>query len=555
MKKFYRKCLSSLLAVGMIVSVTGCSKTEKEDTNSNTTTSETNTTQTDKLADAGGAEANTLPITDKDITLTIYMDMPTGAKQIYNSYTEHPVTKQMMEETGLKLEFMHPSGGSSQEFFNTTLASGIYPDLFARTGMFDSNYPGGVDGAIDDDILLNMNDLIDQYAPNYLQLMSQFDEDIQKKIRSDKGTIIRFGTMVNPPFLEGRVHGGLVIRQDLLEKYGLEIPNTYDEFDNALKVFKENGISSPLGISKDSIHRLAPGFNVTYNGFFVRNGQTMYARTQPEFKEFLTRMADWYQKGYFSPDLATLTYADSLKQFRACQTAVSECGGWELITNDKIGGIEDPKFSSMGVPYLRQNEDDVLKLIGQLASPEGTGWFVTSTCKNPVEAIKFVDYLHMPETQQLTAWGPEKLEDGNVLWEMKDGKKVFSSFMKENPDFDYGIARDRYTANPLQIMWEEEMEKQQYDYPVVVQSWDNWKNNTDMSEIMPYWVTLTTDESRELSDIMNQINTYTDEMVLKMITGVEPVASFDTMVEKIKGMNIDRAIEIRQQAYERYLTR
>ena len=35
------------------------------------------------------------------------------------------------------------------------------------------------------------------------------------------------------------------IRKDLLDKYGLDIPVTLDDFVNVLRVFKENGVKYP----------------------------------------------------------------------------------------------------------------------------------------------------------------------------------------------------------------------------------------------------------------------------------------------------------------------
>jgi putative aldouronate transport system substrate-binding protein len=59
-------------------------------------------------------------------------------------------------------------------------------------------------------------------------------------------------------------------------------------------------------------------------------------------------------------------------------------------------------------------------------------------------------------------------------------------------------------------------------------------------------------ESTEMSVIMQEVNKVVDEMSLKIIFGIEPVEAFDTYVEQIKSLQIDRAIEIQQQALERY---
>ena len=44
-----------------------------------------------------------------------------------------------------------------------------------------------------------------------------------------------------------------------------------------------------------------------------------------------------------------------------------------------------------------------------------------------------------------------------------------------------------------------------------------------------------------------------DEMVYKFITGAEPLSNFDEYLETLERMNFQRAIEITQQAYDRYM--
>lgn len=54
---------------------------------------------------------------------------------------------------------------------------------------------------------------------------------------------------------------------------------------------------------------------------------------------------------------------------------------------------------------------------------------------------------------------------------------------------------------------------------------------------------------------MAEINAYADEMMVKYILGTEPLSSFDTYVETVKRMGIDRALEIQNAALVRYNNR
>ena len=65
----------------------------------------------------------------------------------------------------------------------------------------------------------------------------------------------------------------------------------------------------------------------------------------------------------------------------------------------------------------------------------------------------------------------------------------------------------------------------------------------------------TADETEELNRIMTDIDTYREEMTFKFITGQESLDKFDDYVESIKAMGIDDAIQIKQDALDRYMER
>ena len=59
--------------------------------------------------------------------------------------------------------------------------------------------------------------------------------------------------------------------------------------------------------------------------------------------------------------------------------------------------------------------------------------------------------------------------------------------------------------------------------------------------------------SQEQSEILNEVYTYVDEMILKFITGAESFDNYDNYLNTLKSMEIERAIEIEQLAYDAYM--
>ncbi|MDE7044473.1 MAG: hypothetical protein K2O97_05565, partial [Acetatifactor sp.] len=164
------------------------------------------------------------PIGDGNVTLTIFCDFQNAARSYYTDLGDNPVVQWIEKDTGLTLEFIHAPAGDDGTFFQNMLAGNDLPDLIFSS-RFQTHYPGGVEGAINDEVLYDVTELVEQNAPNFWALCDEEqDPDIQRKIRGDQGMIIKFGSTFLPHTDNNKVFNGLVIRQDWLEKYDLEAP-------------------------------------------------------------------------------------------------------------------------------------------------------------------------------------------------------------------------------------------------------------------------------------------------------------------------------------------
>ena len=52
---------------------------------------------------------------------------------------------------------------------------------------------------------------------------------------------------------------------------------------------------------------------------------------------------------------------------------------------------------------------------------------------------------------------------------------------------------------------------------------------------------------------MTNLDTYAQEMILRFITGVDSLSNFDAFSAQIEELGMSRAIELTQQAYDRYM--
>ena len=90
----------------------------------------------------------------------------------------------MAKRTGITIEFVSPVFGADVEPFNMMINSGDYTDLISPDSR--AVYPGGFDKAIEDQVFLRVNELVDKFAPNYKHLRES-SEGYRKESMTDSG--------------------------------------------------------------------------------------------------------------------------------------------------------------------------------------------------------------------------------------------------------------------------------------------------------------------------------------------------------------------------------
>ena len=67
-------------------------------------------------------------------------------------------------------------------------------------------------------------------------------------------------------------------------------------------------------------------------------------------------------------------------------------------------------------------------------------------------------------------------------------------------------------------------------------------------------MSISADESAELAKINTEIKTYSQETIFKMIIQPDGMSLYDDFINNLKQMGLERAIEIKQKAYDRVKT-
>lgn len=517
-----------------------------------------------------------LPISDGSVPqLEVYMGTEAGYEKAYLSYDEHVAILAWEEATGMDFTFVHPPLNDDGTFFNTVLASGSLPDIFIGSN-FTSYYAGGMEGAIEDGVLLNLNEYIEKYGYYYLtEAHKNWDALAERNFMTDTG-MYRFGAASQRVPVLGMQHSGLVIREDLLDELDLDVPETIGDFEAALIAMKEAGlVEVPIAFEKlDSSYyyenaQISNWCNTISNGMTTDgNGKVVYAQAMPEYKDFLNMMIRWYQEGLFDEDCISRTHSDAEAMVTSGRSAVVSIGNWETQEDIAVGKAAcGDDFNLIGLSTFAADADT--EVVNHRAHPimngtNGNYWGITTTCEDPVAAFKALDWLYSYEGTELMVFGPEKAIDqlhrdaGNevdIHWTNEDGTRQFSDYILNNDELEYNSIRYIYTIQALSSEYASEMEYMQYGDECNEQCWEAWTANCDNEWIVPSCITLTADESRDQAPVKTDIEAFIWEKIYNIIFGEDTMDNWDSYVQQMYDMGLQTWIDIQQAATDRYYNR
>ncbi|TBL73924.1 extracellular solute-binding protein [Paenibacillus thalictri] len=495
------------------------------------------------------AAGTAAPPSSGPVKLSYWVAMPADAARSLKNFNEALVYQEMEKRTGVKIDFMHPAVGSETEQFNLMIASGKLPDIIENDF---TRYPGGPEKAISDKVLIKLNDVIDKYAPNLKKFLNEHP-NFKKEIVTDDGSIYVFpGIGIG----NNAVSSGLVLRKDWLNDLGLAVPETMDEWTNVLRQFKEKkGSKAPFTLRLADLNKEL--FNGAYGigwEFYMDNGKVKYGPYEAGYKDYLTQMSAWYKEGLIDPDFATQD-AKSLDAKITNNTAGA-------LTTAVGGGIgkylnamqdKDPKYDLVGAPYPVLRKGDEPKFINKPYEYRGGGSAgITTSNKNVAETAKWLDYFYSDEGHMLKSFGVE-----GQTYNMVNGYPKYTDLITKNPDkLSIGEAMGKYlrVAQPSPgLVGDDRYADQYFALPQQKEASAIFsKHQKNADAILLPRITQTPEEASELSSIMAEVNTYQSEMFLKFVMGAEPIGNFDKYKSQLKSLKIERAIELKQAALERY---
>ena len=459
---------------------------------------------------------------------------------------------QYIEKTqNVKLKVQSVPGSDFAAKRSVILSSGTIPDLVSSTWANQVNQYA-IDG-----ILLPVSDYMDKF-PNLRKILDSWNmPGLVKDISEKDGKFYIMPSLVKEPYSAS----GFMIRKDIMEKHGLQKPETYEEL-LALTVKLKELYPNSLGIGDEDKGKVLMSFVAsafdTKGGYSLPYGYTYdsskkewyFAPTSDRYKELLTYLNRMYQAGVLDPEAFTQNITQFKQKIINEQYLIAPAGGrttaenyTKYLQDAGVSGEFEMLYPLAGPTGIRR---------GKPVSYQNGGTIIPAKLKDSKKfdrVLSFADWLYYSEESALVSTiGLE-----GVTYDRTDGEIILKPeiYTPNTPtgtkniktDFGFGLpglssaAEGLVDDSILSLVKGEAFVK---DKRYIV--------DQGMVEMDDPAVGFSQEQMQEVKLLTTNLNDYTGTMIVKFIFGEEPFDRWDEYVEKCRSLGADHLIEIVRSA-------
>ncbi len=337
----------------------------------------------------------------------------------FGSTYDNENNKKIEEKIGVKMNITAVPSLEIDNKLNILMASGDKPDLVQyKSDALELKYANlGV--------LLPLNEYFDKLPT----LKASRSEEFWDVMRHPDGNIYAIGGFAKDvPFTN-------VYRKDWLDKLGLEVPETIDEYLEVAKAISKN---DPDGNGKDDtfafgaagskggfdkyFDHIFAAYGVLPNFWLERDGELVNGSVAPEAKEALKVINMMYKNGYLDPEFITDDNNRNKEKYRAGVFGAQANNIYMFDTNNLNNYHKPFKASNPDGEYIQGNplKAEGYNSIGMRALTM-RNWIklaAVKDTKNLDAVLKFLDAIASEEIVTLRTYGVEGedyTKDGDIV--------------------------------------------------------------------------------------------------------------------------------------------
>jgi putative aldouronate transport system substrate-binding protein len=307
---------------------------------------------------------------------------------------ENRWSKWINENSGVQVKWIAtpPTLAQLIQKLNTLVAAGEGPDLFV-----EANRPF-LSTLVENGVLQPIDEYIDKYSTSYKKYLAEHPE-LKEWVTFDDGKMYLAGVM--RAGTSGTVVHAAFVRQDWLDKLGLQMPTTSEELLAVAKAFKErdpdgNGKADTVGFS----FNIPLGLGSPIQGMFdtmadkwhLENGKPTYGALTERFADAIAYNKRMYEEGLVDKEYLTDKNFERQKQL----WITGKSGIFMGTTGDVYNSYKDLKknvptaklapIAPLSTKYGVNGYNQGVGLAGNMVG-------FNKQMKNPKAAVKFLDFM------------------------------------------------------------------------------------------------------------------------------------------------------------------
>ncbi|WP_168120176.1 extracellular solute-binding protein [Paenibacillus sp. HB172176] len=485
--------------------------------------------------ESSGVQAEGFPIVQEGIKLKMFSQKspPNGP------YEDMLMFKEYEKMTNIDVDWEDVPTEGFVEKKNLLFASNELPDALFKSGISQLEaVKYGSSG-----MLIPLEELIDQYAPNLKALLEQYPE-IASSITAPDGHIYALPGIVT--LGAGRTDK-YWINQTWLNNLGLKAPETTDELIEVLRAFRDkdpngNGEKDEIPMSARTREQIINEFAGAWGldqqmgySISIKDDKVDIWLDNPELKEELMFANQLYSENLLDHEVFTQKESQYVAKM-----ASGNLGFFSNQANDPFTSKKDD-FVGIAPPAGPGGERGAS---GRPIARDFGTFAITSVNKYPEATMRWIDYFYGDEGSIFFRYGIE-----GETYNMKDGLPEYTDAILTDPrgtgptigqftPWPGGGAphliseRNSSAINPPEVQAAQEalepyMPKQIYGAPIFDE-----------------------DTSKEVNTLRQDIDTYVAEMTSKFITGALSFDKWDEYVNTLGKMHLEDLQAFYQKAYD-----
>ena len=485
------------------------------------------------------------PIVNDEITLKVMLNIRASDTMI--APEEMPAIQRLEELTGIKTEWEVIKGPDWDTKLNLMFASGEYPDvIISNNGTVDDEEYG-----VTQQLLIPLDDLIEEYMPNYTSRRNAEDVDPTTSLVASDGQIYTVGFLFSQNI---NMNSHYFINQEWLDALNLETPTDIESLTEVLRAFKTgdpngNGEADEipfelgLNVGYPSVRYIFPLFGIPCDPnkwiYIDDNKQIQFAPTQDGFRKGLEWLNMCYTEGLL--DAEVLSQDGNTVDTKLGEGNVGFFPAWRLIAMGYENGV-----AKNSVFWMPDPETTSCYRALEMAKPSA---FITVANENVEATMRWLDAMLETETQFSLYYGEENATDGTgwaynengKIDSLNDGSVEVRNYLDCNAMF---WAPSKYIAENFN-MPEQRIEKTTYcqksEEAGIIQKYSN-----DYLDMAP----LTSEQLQSITLIETDIDNAVMENIANFIVNGVTDESWNGFISLFDGMNVADYVQIYQDAID-----